>query len=163
MSFWGIRTDNLLLYLPNFLKKGKLKRYDITLEGSVIINGIDCYALKYTDNGGKYLDDKKATAYVDKETYAIVKLITRNYQTQSGNYLERNFVNIKNKWVLSIATEKCHTKKLTTTLYNYLTDEKDYANEDFGKTTFNEKIEKYDKNPNDAFWDNYQHIPLPGN
>lgn len=162
MGLWGIRSDNLLLYKPAFLKKSKLKKYTIELEGSININGIDCYILKYTNEDGEYSDDIKAMAYVDKETFAFVKLITRNHQTQTGSYLERNFINTGSKWVLSTATEK-HRNNSTTTLYNYLANKKDYANEDFTRTPFNERIKRYNKDLNDTFWENYQHIPLPEN
>lgn len=162
MSLWGIRMDNLLLYKPDFFKKRKLEDYTISVEGSVMINGIDCYVLKYTcDDSGIDIYNRKATAYVDKKSYALVKLISGNHTTETGPYLERNFVNIAEKWVLSSATEKWHNNKITTTLYTYLTDSADYKEEQFPATPFWEKLKKHNKNPNDTFWDNYQHIPLP--
>lgn len=163
IDLWAIRADNLLLYKPEFLKKGKLKRYNISLEGSTTINGIDCYILKYTNEKEKYVSDTKAIAYIDKETYGLVKLITGNYGTEAGTYHERNFTRINNQWILSSATDKHHRNKITTTLYTYLNNSKDYVNEDFPPTPFNDRLESFNKNLNDSFWDNYNHIPLPEN
>lgn len=161
IDLWGIRIDNLLLYKPDYLKKSRLKNYDISIEGTTTINGHECYILQYTTDKD-YLD-KFVTMFLDKKTYGIVKVIEK-FSKNKISYLERNFVNINNKWVLSSATRKWNnTKDITTTVYSYLTEERDYADIDFTRTPFWEKLEKFNKNPNDTFWDNYQHIPLPEN
>ncbi len=162
IDLWVIRGDNILLYKPDYLKKGKLKKYIITIEGSILLNGHECYILKYYSGEAAY-SEKLATVYVDKETYGIIKTISKHDEKDSS-YKERNFVNINNKWVLSSATRKWNgTKDITTTLYSYLTNENDYADIDFTRTPFWEKLKKFNKGPNDTFWDNYQHIPLPEN
>lgn len=162
IDLWGIRIDNLLLYKPDYLKKGRVKNYDISIEGSVTINGHECYILQYSTDKNNY-QDKFVTVYLDKKTYGIVKVIEK-FSENNISYLERNFVNINDKWVLSSATRKWNpTKDITTTVYSYLTNKKDYADLDFTKTPFWEKLEKFNKNPNDTFWGNYQHIPLPEN
>lgn len=161
MDLWGIRMNNLLLYKPEYLKKGRLKNYDISIEGTTTINEHDCYILQYATDK-KYFN-QFIIIYLDRKTYGIVKVIEKPSKNRVS-YMERNFVNINNKWVLSSATRKWNpAKDVITTVYNYLTDKKDYAEIDFTRTPFWESLEKFNKNPNDSFWNNYQHIPLPEN
>lgn len=161
-DFFKIESDNFLLYKRQFLKKGQLKNYTINIEGSTIFNTTECYILKYTKNdGGNYDPDAKILAYIDKTSYGIVKLITGSYSTDTNYYQEKNFINIDNKWVLSSASDK-FKNKLYLTLYNHINDEKDFINEDYKALVIGlgERLKKHNKNPNDSFWDNYQHIPL---
>ncbi|MFL9838095.1 carboxypeptidase-like regulatory domain-containing protein [Flavobacterium sp. ST-75] len=163
IDLWGIRSNNLLLYKPDYLKRAKLKNYNISTEGSITINGHECYILKYASDKISYSEYKKAILYIDKETFGIVKQISGSHSTQAVTYTERNFVKINGKWVMSAATNKHHLHKIITTLYTYLTDKKDYEDINFIRTPFHKKLKRFNKNPNDTFWDNYQHIPLPEN
>jgi hypothetical protein len=51
------------------------------------------------------------------------------------------------------------------TLYTYQKDKAKYASEKLSGTDngLSHRLSQYNKNPNDNFWDNYQHIPLPEN
>jgi hypothetical protein len=162
-----MRHDNIFLYKPEFLKKGPLKKYEVVYEGTTMINGIDCYILRYTNTGEAH-ESKKATLYIDPASYGIVKAITCDYAISHGKYtIERNFINVDGKWVLSSVIERNRVSqpKVAITLYTYQKDKAKYASEKLSGTDngLSHRLSQYNKNPNDNFWDNYQHIPLPEN
>lgn len=160
-GFYKIESDNMLKYVPAFLTKRHIKKYEILLEGYTTINETECYILKYSYPKGNYSDDIKATLYIDKETYGIVKMFTRGYNSKSDNYLERNFTKIDNYWALSSTIEK-HKNTFSVTVYNALpSGVKIEPRLKKISSYLTNPLINYNNNLDDSFWENYQHIPLP--
>ncbi len=156
ISMTEMHTDNMGRYLEDFLHPRRSKNYVFRYGNDVTVTGRACYQILFTTERQTYY--KKGTLFIDKDDFGIHKKIldasdkksVSFVRTQDG-YLLRSTVYVKYR---DNYVEKRQT------LYNRTARPANIVFVDLDRLA-PAFTRKYTSDFTDAFWESYNHIPMP--
>lgn len=160
----------LLRYKPNFLKKIK-KKYSYSYKGMVKMGNKEYYIIELKSSG--YI--KNVIIHIDVESYGV-GYIKKEYKderigkiTLKKSSTETYFEQISGQWYFSHGVSRynscnnktriCITNETITTVLSKKNELTILKDEEMGNMA--QKSMKFTSDFDDAFWENYNYIPLP--
>lgn len=160
----GIYSDYHILFLSDFLKQNRFKRYNYTFLEPVEIDGYTCYHLLCKSKKG----DEVIHLYVEQNSYGLVRIEVlskeEKYTAESTTLV--NFIKIGKQWHLKssrymyIPDWQLNKKVERICMYTVIDNEskKDYKNLlKIAKT----RLDIFKSEFDDDFWGNNNFVPIP--
>ncbi len=158
----GIVDDLYLLYFDDFLKERKFDKFNHFLLNEVTIDGHHCYHIRMISKN----NIEKADLYVDKLTYALVRIKTETIKDGIKDQGIVNFQKIDGKWYLKSSKNSyissANPNEITERLcvYSLIDKEPLKGYKSVIKIT-NILLSRYSSDFDSNFWKNKQVVPLP--
>ena len=161
----GVFDDYSLIYLNDFLNVSRLNRFDCSLLRAVDIDHYSCYHIKMVRKNKKETWD----LFVDKKTYALVKVEFEKVHDKHHKYEDQgvvNFQRVDGKWYLKSSKESTHwdnlSNDITKRLFVYTRINKEPLTDYKGLMKIDRiHIAKFSSGFNSTFWKNNVVVPLP--
>lgn len=166
----SINGDNIFRFRDNYLKKNKLKKFDIKI--TCQINSINNNYIELMCKPIKETYYNSAILLIDLSSYGIIK-ITKYYSDLKDEYKEVSFKQIEDKWYLQSSRRRIHSKLfekgeessnavlLREVIYNIDSTQYDPMLYKTGLNLVAEPIKLHLGDWSDSFWSDHNYIPLP--
>jgi hypothetical protein len=164
-------THIMLRFVPDFLEKNKMKRYNYVFKGSISANNSEYYIIEFSSNA----DIKEGIMHIDKDDYGISYLKRlyqdENYRVESyrNRQVESHFIKENDKWFFSYGSgnfdvcqnksKRCISNTEVTSVLSKTNGSTIGKKEEMGNMAQN--LLTFASDFNDTYWDSFNYLPLP--